>query len=204
MDSLAAKLAHVNTMRYGGEMDDKLNRQHWLSAGLRALAEEGPDGLRIMSIAQQLGVTKGSFYWHFRNHEEYQAALLEEWEQGHTYQIIRRVEEAGGDARSKLHNLFNITVNADTRLAQAIRTWAITNSAVRQAQERVDRDRLAYLVALLLPLGWKPEQAETLARWMYCALIGNFSMHGPRISPEQIELLLQIMTPPTAPKKVRK
>ncbi len=176
-------------------MDEKLNRQNWLNAGLQALAEEGPEGLRIMPIAQKLGVTKGSFYWHFRNHEQYQKALLEEWEQGHTHQIIRHVEAVGGDPMSKLRNLFHITTGADARLAQAIRNWSHSNPKVREAQERVDRDRIAYVAALLRPLGWSEEKAKALARWLYCGLIGHFSMGGPRITAEEAEVILEAVTP---------
>jgi AcrR family transcriptional regulator len=195
MESIVPIFAPVNTLRYGGGMDDKLNRDHWLSAGLQALAVEGAEGLRIMSIAQQLGVTKGSFYWHFQNLDDYQSALLDEWEQRHTQQIIHYVEGRGGDALSKLRNLMSVTVSADARLAQAIRSWANTNPKVKKALARVDQARLGYLVGLLSAFGWPTDKAETLARWSYCALIGHFSLQGPPIVAEQIKLILEVLTP---------
>lgn len=195
MESIASIFAPVNTLRYGNGMDDKLNKQTWLNAGLQMLAAEGAEGLRIMSIAQQLGVTKGSFYWHFKNLEEYQSALLKEWEQRHTQQIMDYIEGKGGDALTKLRNLMSVTVSADARLAQAIRSWANINPKVKQALARVDRARLVYLVGLLADFGWPDEKAETLARWSYCALIGHFSLQGPPIVAEQIELILETLTP---------
>lgn len=195
MESIVSIFAPVNTLRYGNAMEDKLNRDHWLNAGLQALAAEGPEGLRIMSIAQQLGVTKGSFYWHFQNLDDYQSALLDEWEQRHTQQIIHYVEGKGGDALTKLRNLMSVTVSADARLAQAIRSWANTNPKVKSALGRVDQTRLGYLVGLLRAFGWTDDKAETLARWAYCALIGHFSLQGPPIIAEQIELILQTLTP---------
>jgi AcrR family transcriptional regulator len=195
MESIVSIFAPVNTLRYGGGMEDKLSRDQWLSAGLQALAVEGAEGLRIMSIAQQLGVTKGSFYWHFENLDAYQSALLEEWEQRHTQQIIHYVEGKGGDALTKVRNLMSVTVSADARLAQAIRSWANTNPKVKKALARVDQARLAYLVDLLSALGWPTDKAETLARWAYCALIGHFSLQGPPIVAEQIELILETLTP---------
>jgi AcrR family transcriptional regulator len=186
-------------------MDEKLNRQDWLSAGLEALAAEGPDGLRIMSIAEQLGVTKGSFYWHFRNLDEFQLSLLEEWEQRHTQQIIQYVEKKGGDSSTKLHNLMNATVGADARLALAIRSWANTHAVAREAQDRVDHDRVVYLTRLLTPLGWSVGEAQTLARWMYCALIGHFNLQGKPLISKQIDLILDIVKPKTNNvRKVRK
>jgi AcrR family transcriptional regulator len=193
MDSVMSLFAIVNTLRYGAGMDDKLNRQHWLGAGLEVLAAHGLQGLRIMSIAQQLGVTKGSFYWHFSNLDEYQSALLEEWEQRHTRQIIQYVDSQGGDAMSKLRNLMTVTVNADASLAKAIRSWAETNPLVHAAQSRVDHDRLVYLESLIAKLGWADKQAQTFARWMYCALIGHFSLQGPPMLAEQIEFILETL-----------
>jgi AcrR family transcriptional regulator len=195
MESIVSIFARVNTLRYGDGMEDKLNRDHWLSAGLQALAVEGAEGLRIMPIAQQLGVTKGSFYWHFQNLDDYQSALLDEWEQRHTQQIIHFVEGKGGDALTKLRNLMSVTVSADARLAQGMRSWANTNPKVKKALVRVDQMRLGYLVGLLSALGWPSDKAETLARWSYCALIGHFSLQGPPIVAEQIELILATLTP---------
>jgi AcrR family transcriptional regulator len=180
-------------------MNDKLNQERWLSAGLQVLAEEGPEGLKIMPIAQQLGVTKGSFYWHYRNLEDYQSALLEEWEQRHTRQVIHHVEDKGGEAVDKLRTLMSMSFSADARLAQAIRRWAITNPQAREAQARVDHDRLAYLVSLLRPLGWPQAKAEFLARWLYGALIGYFSLQGPAVGTMQLDLIMNMLTPQPKP-----
>jgi AcrR family transcriptional regulator len=201
MESVTSLFAIVNTLRYGAEMEDKLNRQHWLGAGLEVLAAQGLQGLRIMPIAQQLGVTKGSFYWHFGNLDEYQLALLEEWEQRHTQQIIQYVDSQGGDAFTKLRNLMTVTVNADARLAKAIRSWADTSPQAQAAQSRVDHDRLVYLHSLLTQLGWADDKAQTFARWMYCALIGHFSLQGPPILAEQIGFVLETLTPEPAAKR---
>lgn len=176
-------------------MSNKLDQESWLVAGLQVLAEEGPEGLRIMATAQKLGVTKGSFYWHFRSLEDFHIALLGEWEQRHTQQIIRHVENKGGEALVRLRNLMTLTFGADVRLEQAIRRWASTHPQAREAQARVDRDRLAYLASLLRPLGWPPSRADFLARWIYSALIGHFSLESPAISKAQISLILDILTP---------
>jgi AcrR family transcriptional regulator len=188
-------------------MDDKLNHQHWLDAGLQTLATQGLAGLRIMPIAQQLGVTKGSFYWHFSSLQAYQAALLQEWELRHTQQIIQYVQAQGGDARTKLHNLMTVTVGADPRLAKAIRAWADTDTQAQAAQARVDHDRLAYLAHLLAALGWPTDKAQTYARWLYCGLIGHFSLQGPPMRAEQIDLILATVVPashrkPKLPSKI--
>src|SRR6185369_1741651 len=97
-------------------MDDRLTRQDWLEAGLQALATQGPQGLRIMTIALQLKVTKGSFYWHFPHLEAYGAALLEAWEYRLTDQIMAEVEKAAGDALTRLRQLTLLTASSEPRL----------------------------------------------------------------------------------------
>jgi len=199
MEILASTVAIVNTFGYGRGMDDRLNRQHWLDAGLERLASHGPQGLRIMAIAEQLGVTKGSFYWHFRDQREYAAALLAEWELTRTQHIIDQVERAVDGAAMKLRNLMSVTVAADPRLALAIRSWASTDPLVRKAVKRVDKKRLAYLSGLIAALGWSDDDAATLARWAHGALLGYFILEGPALTEAQIDLILSTLTSPNKP-----
>ena len=171
-------------------MNEKLGRQSWLDAGLARLATHGPQGLRVMTIAQQLGVTKGSFYWHFEDQAEYLAALLQEWEQSRTQLIIENVEERGGTPANKLRNLLTLTVTAEPHMMLAVRAWARTDALAAKAIKRIDKKRLAYLTGLIEGLGWPREEAATLARWHYCALIGHFNLQGTALSEAQLELIL--------------
>ena len=187
---LAPFLVFVNTIGYGVGMNDRLDRQSWLDAGLEQLAGHGPSGLRIVAIAQKLGVTKGSFYWHFRNQNEYLASLLQEWERSHTQQIIDDLERTGGSPAVKLRRLMLVTVAADPRLSLATRAWAHSDTMVGKAVKRVDKKRLAYVAALIEALGWPQEDAATLARWSYCALVGHFGLGGSALTEQQIDLIL--------------
>ena len=176
-------------------MDDKLNRQRWLTAGLQALANEGPEGLRIMPIAEQLGVTKGSFYWHFKNLDEYQAALLEEWEKSYTQEAIHCLENDKADPASKLRIWITGAAYADFKLDRAIRSWSLNNPAVREVRARVDQDRIDYLTKLLREVGWSKDEALTLAQWTYCAWVGYATLDGATTTEKQLRLILSILTP---------
>lgn len=195
MAIIALTIAIVNTFWYGEHMDDRKTRQGWLDAGLQALASEGPDGLRIMLIAEKLGVTKGSFYWHFKSLEQYQLAVLEQWEQSHTEQIIDYVEQAGGEPPAKLFNLFARTISSDFSLSRAIRSWSLANVSVRDVQARVDQKRVDYAAKLLRAIGWSKEESLTLGRWGYCALIGYAALEGPPLTEKQIKLILNTLIP---------
>ncbi|NHZ43777.1 TetR/AcrR family transcriptional regulator [Massilia sp. CCM 8693] len=186
----------ARTIGYDNGMDDKKNRQSWLSAGLQALADDGPEGLRIMTIAQKMGVTKGSFYWHFKNLEDYQSALMEEWEQVHTQQVMDIVDQEDADVGSKLAKLFTGGPPHLFTLGRAIRAWSMTNEQVREVQERVDRKRVEYVATLLTDSGWPADQAPVIARWNYCAFIGHAAIGAPEMSEAEIGTVVQLLTPP--------
>jgi len=61
-------------------MDNRLGKSDWLRAARLALLHHGPDGVRVEPLARDLGVTKGSFYWHFSDRSDLLEALLAEWE----------------------------------------------------------------------------------------------------------------------------
>jgi AcrR family transcriptional regulator len=194
-------MSDVNTLWYGDAMDDKENRQSWLNAGLQALAAQGPEGLRVMQIAKQMGVTKGSFYWHFKDLAEFQAAVLDEWERCHTRQAIACVEAVGGDDATKLRNVFLGSAGDNFTLSRSVRAWSLTNANAREVQTRVDQSRIDYLEQLLRGVGWSDDDAVVLARWSYCAFIGYSTVEGPVVNVKQLELVLGILVPKVRAKR---
>src|SRR2546421_12769747 len=98
----------------------------WIDEGLRALAGGGPDAVRIETLAQALGVTKGGFYWHFGDRRALLEEMLDTWERVVTDEVIERVEGKGGDARAKLRRLFAAAGSSDEllKVRLAIRDWA--------------------------------------------------------------------------------
>jgi AcrR family transcriptional regulator len=176
-------------------MDEKKNRQDWLTAGLQMLSSEGPNGMGIMPISRQLGVTKGSFYWHFKNLKEYQLALIAEWERSYAQHAIDYMEQMEGDADTKFRCWMTGAIGADVSLGRAIRTWSSTDENVKQAQERVDAQLIAYLAKLLCGIGWSNEESITLAHWTYWAFVGYTTVSGPFVAPKQLNLILDILRP---------
>ena len=66
----------------------RLTANDWVAAGLRALVDGGVDAVKILPLAQGMGVTRGSFYWHFQNRAELLARLLDAWEATNTKAIL--------------------------------------------------------------------------------------------------------------------
>src|SRR5215204_662530 len=95
----SAALAPVNTVVYGGAlpgepMADQLSAQDWVDLGLKTLAKSGFTALKAEPLAKAMGVSRGSFYWHFADIGAFHAAILTRWREVATERIIAGVEAA--------------------------------------------------------------------------------------------------------------
>jgi len=169
-----------------GKVPQKLGRHDWLTMGLKVLATSGIEAVRVEPLAKLMKVTKGSFYWHFKNREDLLMAMLQEWEVRETDDIINQVEAAGGNASAKLFNLFQIAFQDDGQLEKAIRNWAANDTRSAAAIARIDLRRINYMQALFLQLGFPTVEATARARLAYYAWIGDFIVG---VLPTQAERL---------------
>ncbi|MFD0884033.1 TetR/AcrR family transcriptional regulator [Streptosporangium algeriense] len=145
----------------------------WLDEGLAVLAEQGIPSVTIEVLCERLGLTKGSFYHHFRGMAAYRAALLEHFETRFTTEFIDIAESgAGASAGTRMERLLDlVTGKGDTAgLETAVRAWAQQDPLARAVQERVDRRRIDYLGTLWRRRGG--EEPETMARLLYLILVG--------------------------------
>jgi AcrR family transcriptional regulator len=157
----------------------RLGQQDWIDLGLKVLAENGVETVRVEPLAKLLNVTKGSFYWHFKNREELLEAILQEWVNRETESIIEQVEASGGDASAKLLQLFELAIQDEGQVENAIRAWAANDFRVAAVLDQVDQRRLDYTKNLFLDVGFAPFEATVRARMVYYSLIGE-SVLGTR------------------------
>src|SRR5262245_11666083 len=78
-------------------MNDRLTASDWIAHGLRTLAREGPNALKAGPMAAALNVSRGSFYWHFRDIADFRAQLLRSWQETSTDQVIRELDARAGE-----------------------------------------------------------------------------------------------------------
>lgn len=163
-------------------MDAKKSRNDWVKAGFRRLAGEGIDGVRVEPLAKELQVTKGSFYWHFKNREELLKAMLEHWRESATHAVIVQSEKAGSAPSKRMERLLALATDGfDGRLEMAIRNWSSADALVQTVIDTVDSERLSYLRKLLREAGFTPAAAEARAFAVYSILLGNYLLtdsHG--------------------------
>ena len=105
---------------------DNLDRQAWIEGAFELLGEAGVAGVRVEPLAKRLGVTKGSFYWHFRDRQALLDAVLTHWENCETTRFIELVEAGGGSPDERLKALFGAVLGDQSGLGPelAVRDWA--------------------------------------------------------------------------------
>lgn len=146
------------------------------------LGQQGADAVKVEPLARVLGVTKGSFYWHFRDRDALMTAILEHWQSVATQAIIDRVDALGGTPAARLEALIESTSQSKraARIEHAIRAWAAHDRQARAALQVIDAKREAYVRDLLIEQGVPALRATLRARILYLALIGEFAWisHG--------------------------
>ncbi|MEM9190736.1 MAG: TetR/AcrR family transcriptional regulator [Myxococcota bacterium] len=150
-------------------------REEWVEAAAIALVEYGIDGIRVERLARDLGVTKGSFYWHFADRRALLQALLDSWAEQGTAAIIQTVEDEGGDAHQRLRRLWEVASNdGEQAFELALRDWARRDEVARHAVRQTDRRRMAYLRTLVGEIVIDPETVEARCLLLYSLLIGDW------------------------------
>lgn len=179
-----------------------MSQDEWISGAFEALCEGGIDALRVEPLAKRLGVTKGSFYWHFDNRRALHIAMLESWEQQSTSAMIDQIDRITGSPAQQLRDLMHQATAPNPvsdAIETAIRSWAMTDDVVAQATQRVDERRLDYAANLLRGSGLPAAAARRRARLLYRALIGEYTWRtsgGPTITKRELDELLDMTLRP--------
>jgi AcrR family transcriptional regulator len=149
-------------------------RAAWVESGLRALADGGPEAVRVEALAASLGVSKGGFYWHFKSRKALLEEMLASWEKAGVEDVIDLVESGPDDPRTKLQTLFELAPSADFAVELAIREWSRRDDAVAERLHRVDNRRMEYLRSLFGEFCPDGDEAEARSMLAFSLFIGSF------------------------------
>jgi AcrR family transcriptional regulator len=153
-------------------MSDRLTKADWIRHGLRTLASDGANGLKVGPMATKLEVSRGSFYWHFRDIADFRSQLLQSWQERTTDQVIQGLEaDEGGPDRLK--HLMKRAFADKPSLDRAIRSWAAEDEDVARIVASVDARRVAYIATLLTAAGVNRGRARSRAAFLYWACLGQ-------------------------------
>jgi len=167
--------------------DDRLRPAEWVNAGLKALAKSGFSALKADTLANRLGISRGSFYWHFADVPAFHAAILRRWREIALKNIIDQIEGAADD---RLEALAYRAFAGDTGVERAVRAWATADARARTAVETVDAERVRYLRKLLIDAGVPPGIAATRARIVNWCYLG-FALSSDKLDRDTLKQVIR-------------
>jgi AcrR family transcriptional regulator len=169
-------------------------KAQWLSAGLEALRKGGVGSVRVERLAGDVGITKGSFYHHFRDRGALLDAVIEYWSREMTDAEFERIQTLRGGLAARLVALAeDVLEKGMGRYDPAIRAWARADRKVAAAVAQVDRRRIKALAALFEEGGFTPAEARTRARTFYTFLLGEPQVRAPAREAGELEKMVKIL-----------
>jgi AcrR family transcriptional regulator len=187
--------AVANTVARAPERGGRLSAEDWAQGALDLIAEHGVAAVAVEPLARRLGVTKGSFYWHFPSRDALLQAALERWEQVEQDTVFGSVE-AVSDPRERLRALFLVVAHeAKSHVIYSELLKALDHPTVKPVIERVSGRRLDYLVVSLRQAGMGRTDAQHRARLAYAAYVGflqlNLQSHQPRLQHDEFQAYVE-------------
>ena len=149
-----------------------LTPEHWIAAATDVLVDQGIDRVRVDLLAAQLSVTRGSFYWHFRDRDDLLRRVLQAWRDSATVQLTQRLAGAGTDPRRQLQDVISLPFRGRAavraaRIELAIRAWARRDEMARRAVDEADDSRIANHAQIFEALGFAADEARLRAFLLY-------------------------------------
>lgn len=177
----SAESVPAGTSRRAKAARTQLDPDRWVETAIDVLAREGISGLRVEVVAKRCGVTKGSFYWHFKNRQALLDAILERWKAGRIVDIEKTTAAARGNEREQLH--YAIEVYGASRnqkgmsIELAVRDWARHDIRAAAVVESVDLYRLECTRKLFVAAGMSDAEAKSRSLLLYACVFGLSLMH---------------------------
>lgn len=147
-----------------------LTREEWIGAAVDALRRGGIEAVRIDALARALGVSRGSFYWHFRDRRELLETILARWEEETAWLIAGA--SAASTARERAFRFFELANASPYPPDREIFAWARRDPKVARRVETVEARRVAFFERVLLDAGAPGERGRQLAEILYLATLG--------------------------------
>ena len=153
----------------------QLTREDWVRAAIEVMVDSSVDQVRVEAIARELDVSKGSFYWHFRNRDDLLQAILELWTAEATVSVGERVLRRATSPAERILLFLRLPLSSKkaskaSDLELAILAWSRRSRMAEDAVAQVDRLRVEQLAREFAQLGLAREQSEFRAHTAYAFL----------------------------------
>ncbi len=147
------------------DLTTRYDRAAWLAEALNVLSQQGSAKLTVRNISDRLGVTTGSFYWHFKNRDDFVHAILEYWQMVFTDAVANEIGEISDEPHMQLYKLMEVLTEQEIpRFNIAIRAWAAMDEEVASVVRTVDKTQLEFVGHLFSRIGFEGAELEMRTR----------------------------------------
>ena len=165
-----------------------ISRDDWIDAAWDILGEAGVEGIRIEQLARKLSVTKGSFYWHFKNRQGLVDAMIQRW-LGMREEDRPSFSATSEEPSERLWKVIERGITRGTRgQAAALRLWAQRNPEVEEKIVSADAIRRQFFVDQFKALGHEEETAEIRAEVYMSVISAEFLHSGSRNETDRLAM----------------
>ena len=167
-----------------------LTKDDWLRAAMELLRTRGIGGVRVLPLANALGVSRGSFYWHFEDRDDLLRCMLDWWDREMTDRVIRFANESRDSPQKSLMAVAEDVIRSDrNRYETAIRTWAEGDKRAAKTLKRVISKRLDYVTGLFREAGFSPAEARARGDLLAVYIMSEYSI----LADETLETRLRLV-----------
>jgi len=163
---------------------NRLNKEVWLQKSLDILAGEGDTKLTIDHVVKSMGVTKGSFYWHFKNRADFVTSLVDYWKNRFTALVANALEPINDPSQRLLTLMALLTDGNHSRYDVAIINWAQHEPTAKRTVQEVFDIRTGFLRSIFMELGFQGDDLEMRVQTMVFFQVMESSLYT-RLSKEQ-------------------
>jgi len=163
----------------------RLTKERWLSLALDVLVRNGSSALSLNNLIKRLHVTKGSFYWHFKNQADFQFALVDHWHKTHTLVVANKIDGVDGGPGTQLRSLMKMVIAEHHVLFDgAITSLTIQNPDLRPKVQASYDFRIAYVRKRFSAMGFRGKELSVRTR-MFVAFMTSEPLVNAGLSIKQ-------------------
>jgi AcrR family transcriptional regulator len=152
----------------------RFTKNQWLEASFEVLSKEGHAKIHIEHLANNLGTTKGSFYWHFKDRNDFLLSMADYWVKTANKQVIEAVQKVKGDAKTRLLALMETISRKELQKHDLpMRALGIKYPKIAKIVKKVDNQRLDFVRRIFAEMGFKGEELEMRTRAFVCTYAGE-------------------------------
>ena len=176
---------------------NRLSRDDWLDQAFWAVVAGGFENVKVLTIAEKLKVTRGSFYWHFSDHADLIRSLLLRWKLQQTALDQKLDSQRSGNPVKDLEDVVDAAFSQagatleNLRFEQALRSLSHQNSEAAQMLVEIDTERMKLFESKFMAIVKDVKKARDLSALFYLAIVGSYQALSRPVNPPNVRSYLQ-------------